>query len=177
MHSPTGLMADPLTPTELERRWVDIDREPRYRDHVGKVELTQWGEVLLSPPVGMPHGSMAVHLARLLEDALGGRCVVEVGVITDAGIRAPDVLWCSDAYLEAHPEQVVLRAAPELCIEIVSPTDSMKQLREKMGAYLRAGAREAWIVDPVKAAIELYGESGRLASSGFPVEIERVFGR
>jgi Uma2 family endonuclease len=126
--------------------------------------------------VGIPHGTMAVRLARLLEDALGGRCMVEVGVITDAGIRAPDVLWCSDAWMRAHTELVVLRAAPELCIEIVSPTDSMQALREKTGAYIRAGAREAWIVDPVKASVELYSAGGRLASSGFPVAIERVFG-
>jgi hypothetical protein len=44
-------------------------------------------------------------LGERLRDALGGHTMTEVGVATSIGVRAPDVAWCSDAYLAARPEE------------------------------------------------------------------------
>jgi len=101
--------------------------------------------------------------------------MVEVGVITDIGLRGPDVVWCSDGFLQQHPEQVALRAAPEICIEVVSPNDLLRELREKAQSYLRAGAHEAWIVDPKPATVEIHRTDGVSATSRFPVDFGRLF--
>lgn len=67
---------------------------------------------------------------------------------TAIGVRAPGVAWCSDNFLKARPEETPLGRAPELCMEIVSPTNPLPKLREKAVAFINAGAVEAWIVHP-----------------------------
>lgn len=149
--------------------------DPTFEDVPGKIELTQWGEILVSP-AGKTHGLLAVALSVLLMRKLGGKAMVEVGVLTAAGIRAPDAAWCSDEFLAAHPEDAPLSAAPELCIEIASPGNAMPKLREKALAYVAAGATEAWIVVPTARTLEIHGAEGKLDLSGFGIHPREIFG-
>jgi Uma2 family endonuclease len=102
--------------------------------------------------------------------------MAEVGVATPIGVRAPDVAWCSDGFLAAHPEEMPLSRAPELCVEIVSATNVLPKLREKAMAYVNAGAAEAWIVYPETPEIEIYAREGRKATSSFVVDKVTLFG-
>jgi Uma2 family endonuclease len=165
----------PLDRDELTRRWQMLCADPSFADLTGKVELTEWGEILVMSPVGKGHALLATHLVRTLEDALGGRTMVEVGVVTGIGVRAPDVAWCSEAFLAAHPEDAPLAGAPELCVEIASPNDALPRLREKAAAYVAAGAIEAWIVLPQSQQVEIYGKAGRRATTSFQVELAELF--
>ena len=164
----------PLSPLELSERWRRMCVDPTFEDVPGKIEITQWGEILISP-VGKAHGLLAVSLSVLLMRKLGGRAMVEVGILTTAGIRAPDVAWCSDGFLAAHPEDAPLSAAPELCIEIASPGNAMPKLREKASAYLAAGATEAWLVVPTSRTLEIHGAGGRIDLSQFGILPEEIF--
>ena len=164
----------PLSPIELGERWRRMCVDPTFEDVPGKIELTQWGEILMSP-VGKAHGLLAVALSVLLMRKLGGKAMVEVGVLTAAGIRAPDVAWCSDAFLAAHPEDAPLSAAPELCIEIASRGNAMPKLREKALAYLAAGATETWIVVPTSRTLEIYRTEGKVDRSGFGIQPAEIF--
>jgi Uma2 family endonuclease len=165
----------PLDREQLAERWRAMCADPSFEDIAGKVELTEWGEILIMSPVGKVHALLATHLARMLEDALGGRTMVEVGVVTGIGVRAPDVAWCSEAFLAAHPEDAPLAGAPELCVEIASPSDALPRLREKTAAYVAAGAIEAWIVLPQSHQVEIYGKEGRRATTSFQVELAELF--
>ena len=127
-------------------------------------------------PVSKSHGLAATRLAKCLEQALGGRTVVEVGIATAIGVRAPDVAWCSDAYLAAHPEEMPLSSAPEICVEIASASNALPKLREKAMAYIKAGAVEAWIVFPQTRRIEIYDRSGSRESTSFKVDTHALFG-
>jgi Uma2 family endonuclease len=101
--------------------------------------------------------------------------MAEVGVGTPIGVRAPDVAWCSDAYLQAHPEETPLSSAPELCVEIVSATNALPKLREKAMAYVNAGAREAWLVYPETRRVEIYGRQGPMTAKAFDIEVDSLF--
>jgi Uma2 family endonuclease len=160
----------PLDRDELARRWRMLCADPSFGDIVGKVELTEWGEILVMSPVGKTHGLLATRIVKVFTEALGGRTMVEVGVATDIGVRAPDVAWCSDAFLAAHPEDAPLDGAPELCVEIASPSDALPKLREKAAAYVKAGAMEAWLVLPRSRQVEIYGREGRRAATSFSVD-------
>ena len=161
----------PLDPETLAERWRELASARLLSDFAGKVELNEWGEIILMTPVGPRHGITAARRVRVLEDALGGRAMVEVGIMTPAGIRAPDVLWASDRFLAAHPgDEMPLSAAPELCIEIASPRDSRPKLREKVPAYIAAGAHAVWLVFPRSRRVEVYDERGPIAESRFQVE-------
>ena len=118
-------------------------------------------------PVGKSHGIAAMRVAEALRKALGGHTMAEVGVATSIGVRAPDVAWCSEGYLTAHPEEMPLSSAPELCVEIVSASNALPKLREKAMAYVSAGAVEAWIVYPQSRQVEIYGREGRRDATSF----------
>jgi len=164
----------PLDREQLSERWRALCADPSFEDLAAKIELTEWGEILMSPG-SKTHGLSAAHIADLLRKALGGHVMVEVGVATAIGVRAPDVAWCSQQYLDTHPEEAPLTAAPELCVEIVSATNALPKLREKAAAYVSAGAVEAWIVFPHSRQVEIYGVGGRRATSGFAVDLTQLF--
>lgn len=159
----------PLSPDQLVRRWQALCADPTFEDIVGKIELTEWGEILMSP-VGKSHGIAAMRIAETLRKALGGHTMAEVGVATAIGVRAPGVAWCSEIYLAAHPEEMPLSSAPELCVEIVSASNALLKLREKAMAYVNAGAIEAWIVLQKSRQIEIYARTGHKESTSFAVD-------
>lgn len=164
----------PLAPDQLARRWQALCADPTFEDIAGKIELTEWGEILMSP-VGKSHGIAAMRIAEVLRRALGGHTMAEVGVATSIGVRAPDVAWCSDTYLAGHPEEMPLSSAPELCVEIVSASNALPKLREKAMAYVEAGAVEAWIVYPQSRQIEIYARTGRQDATSFAVDTSALF--
>lgn len=164
----------PLTRDELAARWQALCNDPTFEDVPGKIELTEWGEILTSP-VGKLHGLVATRVAEYLRQSLGGRTMVEVGVATAIGVRAPDVAWCSDAYLAAHPEDMPLSSAPEICVEIASASNPLPKLREKAMAYINAGAVEAWVLLAQTRQIEIYGRGGRQEATTFPVDTGKLF--
>ncbi len=158
-----------LTSDQLARRWQALCIDPTFDDVAAKIELTEWGEILMRP-VGKTHGISAMRVAAALQKALGGHTMAAVGVATSIGVRAPDVAWCTERYLAAHPEEMPLSSAPELCVEVVSASNALPKLREKAMAYVNAGAVEAWIVYPQSRQIEIYGDEGRRERTSFAVD-------
>jgi Uma2 family endonuclease len=165
----------PLAPDQLAKRWQALCADPTFEDIAGKIELTEWGEILMSP-VGKSHRIAAMRIAEALRKALGGHTMGEVGVATSIGVRAPDVARCSESYLAAHPEEMPLSSAPEICVEIVSASNALPKLREKAMAYVNAGAVEAWIVYPQSRRMEIYAREGRGEATSFAVETGALFG-
>jgi hypothetical protein len=164
----------PLAPDELGRRWRALCQDPTFEDIAARIELTEWGEILMSP-VGKSRGMAAMRIGEALRQALGGHTMAEVGIATSIGARAPDVAWCSDDFLAAHPEEMPLAAAPELCVDIVSATNALPKRREKAMASVNAGAVKAWIVHPQSREIEIYGREGRKAATSFAVDSAKLF--
>lgn len=169
MSATAEMIEAPLAPDQLARRWQALCNDQTFEDVAAKIELTEWGEILMSP-VGKTHGISAMRVAAVLQKALGGHTMAEVGIATSIGVRAPDVAWCSEHYLAAHPEEMPLSSAPELCVEIVSASNALPKLREKAMAYVNAGAVEAWIVYPQSRQIEIYGGEGRREGTSFAVD-------
>jgi Uma2 family endonuclease len=174
MTTSRDIIEAPLAPAELTARWRALCADPTFDDLAGKIELTEWGEILMTP-VGKTHGIAAMRIGEALRKALGGHAMAEVGVATSIGVRAPDVAWGSDQFLAAHPEETPLSTAPELCIEIVSASNPLPKLREKALAYVRAGAREAWLVYPDSHRVEIYGFDGRLDRTSFAIDPDSIF--
>lgn len=170
----TEAVEAPLTLAQLARRWQAMSVDPTFEDIAGKIELTEWGEILMSP-VGKSHGIAAMKIGEALRAALAGQTMAEVGVATSIGVRAPDVAWCSDDYLARHSEELPLSGAPEICVEIASASNALPKLREKATAYIGAGAVEAWIVFPQSRKVEIYNREGRIDRSSFNVDFDAFF--
>ena len=79
-------------------------------------------------------------------------------------MKVADVAWGSQKFFDKNALQTPFQAAPELCVEIVSPSDSKGEIKEKISLYLEKGAKEVWICDE-KGQVKFYGPEGEKANS------------
>lgn len=167
------LIEEPLSSEELAARYRALCQDRRYANVPGKIELDPWGRMVMSP-ASYYHGLVQGRLCEILA-TLGGRTSVEAPVATASGLFVTDVAWASAEFVAAHRDESPLLTAPELCIEVVSPSNCAPELKEKVSAYLAVGAQEAWIVFPQSKRCEFYGRDGRLECSRFAVDLSRLF--
>jgi len=167
------LVEAPLSGQELGMRYRDLCQDVRFANLPGKIELDRWGRILMSPASNY-HSAVQTALSAKLA-VLGGRAFVEASVLTATGVLVADVAWASAEFMRAHGFETPYTQAPELCIEAVSPSNSVKELREKTEAYLAAGADEVWIVYPQSKRCEFHGKQGPIVSSRYAVDLAGLF--
>jgi Uma2 family endonuclease len=175
-------VADPkqrtYTRAELAARWAELAADPVLRDLPFRMELNKWGHIEMTPPASPGHMRIATRLALLLREALGGDAFTECAIATASGVKIADVVWCSDGFLARHRDalstmQASLTEAPDLCIEVMSPSNLLAELSEKAALYLEAGARESWIVLQ-DFGIQIFVAQGQRQHSAFAVDAARL---
>lgn len=162
-------MGNLATPEALVLRWEEVCRDPSLQDLPYKIELNAWGKVEMSPASNR-HSRLQGELAAELRRCLGPTILTECSLLTRIGIRVPDVAWASPEFMTAFGEITPYGRAPEICIEIVSPSNVQAEIEEKVAAYLAAGAREVWLVSH-DGHIRCFTNSGELRQSAFNVAI------
>ena len=130
---------------------------------------------MVMSPASNYHSALQALLVGKLA-VLGGRAFVEASVVTSAGVLVADVAWASDDFMRVRGFETPYTRAPELCIEVVSPSNSRKELREKVAAYLEAGAAEVWIVFPQSQRFEFHGRDGLMPRSQHAIDLADIFG-
>ena len=119
------------------------------------------GELFVTPAPKPKHQEIVVRLTTELDgfvrkNGLGKVFVAPVDIIFDQNtVVQPDVLFISGARLGIVQEKAI-EGAPDLVVEVLSPSTFYKDLRKKMTAYSQFGVQEYWIVDPETQTIELY---------------------
>jgi Uma2 family endonuclease len=164
----------PLSTEELALRYRAMSEDPCFANVPGKLELDNWGRILMTPP-SFYHGVIAGRLVHKLATVLGPEAVTDATVATPSGLFLPDVAWASPQFMSQHRSEFAVTRAPEICIEVVSPSNSVKELNEKCDAYVAAGAQEVWIVYPQSKRIEFYGAQGPLPRSNYVVDLTDIF--
>jgi len=163
-------MGNLATPEALISRWDELCRDPSLRDLPYKIELNASGKIEMSP-AGNRHGRLQAALALQLGRQLAaGQVISECSIFTRIGIRVADIAWASSAFMSAFGEITPYTQAPEICVEIVSPSNPRGEIEEKTQAYLEAGAREAWVVAE-DGGIRYFTSAGEQPKSGFPVAV------
>lgn len=163
-------MGNLATPEFLIARWGELCRDPSLEDLPYKIELNAWGKIEMSPASnrhGRLQGDLAYELRRQLE---GGSVITGCSILTRIGIRVPDVAWASSSFMANLGEITPYTRAPEICAEIVSPSNVEAEIKEKTDAYLAAGAVEVWIVAE-DGTIRYFGASREQPKSDFPVSV------
>lgn len=163
----------PLSYEELAARYRDLCADPRFENLPGKIELDSWGRILMSPASNY-HGILQGRLCQRLA-VLGGQALVEASLVTAAGLLVADVAWASTEFMREHGSETPFTRAPELCIEVASPSKSVKELREKVEAYLAAGAEEVWVAYPQSKRFEFSGKQGAMQRSRHAVDLSGLF--
>jgi Uma2 family endonuclease len=136
----------PIAPSRLrehQERWNEIVGDPTLLDLPYKVETNERGQIVLSP-----HPNRHSDLQEAISDFLReytpeGRQPQEYALATPEGTKVPDVVWISPERkkkMEATGDPSTL--APEICVEVMSPTNTEAEMREKRqipGNWSRGG--------------------------------------
>lgn len=124
------------------------------------------GVVVREPRPGRSHGRLQARIAGLLDAwarRVGAEVTTESGYILSddpATVRGPDVaVVLAPGSTEDVPGGWV-RGAPDVAVEVLSPSDSSTMMQRKTLDYLQAGARRVWIVDPASRTVTVYRPDG-----------------
>jgi Uma2 family endonuclease len=96
--------------------------------------------------------------------------MTECPVLTSIGVRVPDVVWASARFMRKHKGLSPLPRAPEICVEVFSPSNVEAEITDKTRAYLAAGAHEVWHVAE-NGAIRFFDRTGERKRSRFRVTL------
>jgi Uma2 family endonuclease len=161
-----------LSRAELRRRWDELADDPLVAAIPYKVELNEKGVIEVSPPTTQ-HASLQASVAfELRRQRPEGKTFTECPVETEIGIRLPDVVWASAEFMHSHGGEQQFRVAPHLCVDVLSPRNTLAEMAEKRAAYLAAGAREVLIVGE-DGVPEIYTSAGRVPASTPGFELPR----
>ena len=123
------------------------------------------GELFEMPPAGGRHGSVAMQIGGSLNayvraHSLGEVFAAETGFVLRRNpdtVRAPDAAFVSKERLPAGElPPGYLEMVPDLAVEVVSPGDSEREVREKVADWMRAGVRLLWAIDPATRSVTVY---------------------
>ena len=131
------------------------------------------------------HGDLQFVIAAMLRSRSREwriRVIPELRVqVGETRFRIPDVCVMS----ADGPKEQIVRRAPLLCIEILSPEDRMSRVRERISDFIKMGVRQVWVFDPqTRTAMVCDGvmtvehSGGRLVLPGTPIglDLAEVFG-
>jgi Uma2 family endonuclease len=174
-------LQEKLSAEEIVRRYIALEADPRFAEFAGKIEINEYGDLLVNA-ASRPHVLLQKRLGAFLERKLAGEAVTEMPVrVPLAGgagytLRVPDFSWSRiPGFFEGPADQMVLTHPAELCVEIKSDSNTLKDLVEKRDELLAAGAIEVWFVFPLHQRVAFYGQQGRLAQSSFAVDVDEFW--
>lgn len=145
-------------------RPMTADELLSMRDDRFRYELVR-GELKTMSPAGKRHGritqNFALHLAQFVKERnLGVVYAAETGFRLSSNpdtVRAPDVAFVARAREEKVGDlEGFFPGAPDLAVEVLSPTDTYTEVEEKALAWLDGGARMVVVVDPRKNTLTVY---------------------
>jgi Uma2 family endonuclease len=136
-------------------RRLTADALARLPDDGWRYELRR-GVLLREPPAGGEHGWLGVGVAARLRAFVAARRLgyvfgADTGFLIACApdtVRAPDVSFVAAQRLPAGPPAGYVPLAPDLAVELVSPSDRRPAVRRKVDDWLAAGTPLVWVIDP-----------------------------
>ena len=147
-------------------QWSEVISNPLLQNLPFKIELNKFGQLLMTPASNL-HGSIKANLAiKLFDEMPEGEVITGCSIETSDGVKVADVVWTSAAFIAEFGYSTPYTKAPELCIEIVSPSYSKQEMEQKTDLYLAREAQEVWIVHE-DAKINIFTHTGQQSKSQF----------
>jgi len=154
------------------------------------------GEFYMVPSPSYQHQTISAHLFRAIDHYVRTHKLGEVSyapldvILSEENVLQPDILFVSRERFDIITERNI-QGAPDLVVEILSPTTARRDKELKQKVYARFGVREYWLADPNTSTIEvmslteagferagLYHEGATLRSpllGGLSIEVRGVF--
>ncbi len=142
------ITVDEFETMPLDGLWELIDGE--------LVRVTPAADVSASTSAMITH----LLLSHVLANRLGRVYSAEGGFVLfpdQETVRAPDVAFVAASRApHGDARKHFPRLAPDLAVEVLSPSDNLREARDKIAMYLEAGVRLVWLVDPLEQTVTVY---------------------
>jgi Uma2 family endonuclease len=154
--------------------WVEACHDKRLQNLPYKVELNRQGKLIMSPTRNK-HGFYQGKIVHLLQTLLpNGEVIVECAIDTSEGTYVADATWSSPERFKIIKDEFSSSIAPEICVEVWSPSNSAEEIEMKRRLYFEKGAVEFWYCD-ADGRVSWFDNSGGISKSalcpGFPRQV------
>ena len=155
--------------------WKEVTENPNLQNLPFKIELNEWGQIVMNP-VKLNHSAFQVEISHILKSGIQyGRILVECAIWTRKGTKVADVAWVSDELWKELKGKTEATIAPEICVEVLSMSNSDEEMKVKRKLYFEQGAKEFWICDEY-GNMSFYNQKRKLTNSKmfpeFPDKVE-----
>ncbi|GEA17590.1 Uma2 family endonuclease [Moorella sp. E306M] len=183
-----------------EEMIIPVKNSYTYEDYARLPEGTPFqligGKLIMTPAPDTYH---QIILMRLIEKLLFFLAGKDLGILFTAPVDVfleeketyqPDIIFIAKDRMHII-ETTKIKGAPDLVIEILSPSTGYYDLKKKARVYARCGVKEYWIVDPEDKSIEVFqqkegnfvlvhhveetGQAKSILLKGFAVEVKEIF--
>ena len=130
-----------------------------------RMELTAQKELIIMTPAGLKSSwRNAILTTRVTtwaeKDGTGIVFDSSAGYrLPNAAIRGPDTSWVRRNRLDTFTDKELEKFAhicPDFVAEIMSPSDTLAELQDKISEYITNGAQLGWLIDPFEARVYVY---------------------
>ena len=155
--------------------WQQVCEDKSLADLPYKIELNRQGQIVMSPTRNR-HGYYQAKIAYLLKKLLPhGEALTECAIDTPEGTIVADDTWASAEWFKIIADEFSCSIAPEICVEVWSPSNTPEEIDQKRGLYLAKGALESWYCDE-RGRLTFFDRQTPLAKSAlcpdFPALLE-----
>jgi Uma2 family endonuclease len=148
--------------------WQQVIDEPSLQNLPFKIETDERGRIIMSAHrIGHSVFQGKIEFQLQLQKT-SGEVFPECAIQTLKGVKVADVVWTSTETLAVIRDEVAASIAPELCVEVLSMSNSEEEMIEKRELYFKRGAKEVWVCDEY-GDIRFYDQTGQIQNSNlFP---------
>lgn len=128
----------------------------------GQYELIEGELVQMSPTMplhNLVRDRMLISLATFLRGLdLGIVLSEQAFILSEDTVRIPDVAFIAKGRLEDLRE--LPEGGPDLAVEVISPSNTLREMDQKVSDYFAAGCKRVWIVHPDERELYIHGLRG-----------------
>lgn len=145
-----------------------------------KFERNATGQIIIMSPTGGETGSCN---SEINADFVIWNRQTKLGKVFDSSTcfklpngadRSPDVAWIQQSRwdtLTTEQKEKFPPIAPDFVLELISPTDSLKETRKKMQEYLDNGVKLGWLINRKSRRVEVYRQGKAVELLESPTEL------
>ncbi|AFZ43147.1 protein of unknown function DUF820 [Halothece sp. PCC 7418] len=187
-----------LNLSSLVDRISDRQLEALSRDNPdARLETDRQGHLIFMPPTGGETGNRNGELFFQIklwnkQSKLGEVFDSSTGFkLSNGAVRSPDVSWVTNSKWNSLTKEQKRKFAPldpDFVLELMSPSDDLDQLQNKMKEYINCGVNLGWLINPDERQVEIYRQgkkkevlnnpltlSGEDILSGLVVDLSEIF--
>lgn len=123
------------------------------------------GKLIEMAPAGWIHGVVAMNVARIVgnfvySNRLGLSFAAETGFTIERGpdtVRAPDYAFVKAQRLpNDRTTQAFFEGVPDLAVEVLSPSNTVREIADKVRDYLANGCGLVWVFNPIRRTVTVH---------------------